>query len=285
MTCDEARALFVDARRGRLSVETLAALDAHVAGCPACAHEAAADALLGEAIEGRLPQHAAPLGLKRRLAASWAATGLPAPPPTAAGAASTPREDSPRPAGPARAAWSARWRRALVPALAAAVLVLALVPLYSRQAGDGGAAMVTEAVNDHLRLLTAQHPLDIESGGIHQVKPWFEGRLDFAPVVRFEGDAEFPLRGGAVGYYLDRKAAVFVFNRRLHVVTLLVFPAQGLPWARRGLERLGPVEAQVTASRGFNTILWREGDLGYALVSDVDRAELLTLLGKLAASS
>ena len=276
MTCDEARALLVDARRGRLSAETRAALDAHLAGCPACAHEAAADALLGEALEGRLPQHAAPLALKRRLAATWATTGLPGPPPTDARPASAPT---------ARAAWATRWRRAVVPALAAAVLVLALVPLYSRHTGDGGAAMVTEAVNDHLRLLTAQHPLDIASGGIHQVKPWFEGRLDFAPVVRFEGDAEFPLRGGAVGYYLDRKAAVFVFNRRLHVVTLLVFPAEGLPWPRRGLERLGPVAAQVTASRGFNTILWREGDLGYALVSDVDRSELLTLVGKLAPSS
>jgi anti-sigma factor RsiW len=282
MTCDEARALLVDARRGRLSAESRAALDAHVAGCPACAHEAAADALLGEALEGRLPQHAAPLALKRRLAASWAATGLPTPPPDVGRAADGPS----RPSAPSgRAAWGARWRRALVPALAAAVVVLALLPLYYRPAGDGGAAMVTEAVNDHLRLLTAQHPLDIESGGIHQVKPWFEGRLDFAPVVRFEGDAEFPLRGGAVGYYLDRKAAVFVFNRRLHVVTLLVFPAQGLPWPRRGLERVGRVEAQLSASRGFTTILWREGDLGYALVSDVDRTDLLTLLGKLAASS
>lgn len=276
MTCDEARALLVDARRGRLSAETRAALDAHVAGCPACAHEAAADALLGEALEGRLPQHAAPLALKRRLAASWAATGLPTPPPDVARAPERPA---------ARAPWGAGWRRALVPALAAAVVVLALVPLYYRQAGDGGAAMVTEAVNDHLRLLTAQHPLDIESGGIHRVKPWFEGRLDFAPVVRFEGDAEFPLRGGAVGYYLDRKAAVFVFNRRLHAITLLVFPAQGLPWPRRGLERVGPVEAAVTASRGFNAILWREGELGYALVSDVDRSDLLTLFGKLAARS
>ncbi len=280
MTCDEARALLVDARRGRLPGETRAALDAHVAGCPACAHEAAADALLDEALAHRLPQHGAPLALKRRLAASWAATGLPVPAPDAPGGAEGPARGR-----GAQPGWGVRWRRALVPALAAAVLVLALVPVYYRQAGDGGAAMVTEAVNDHLRVLSAQHPLDIASGGIHQVKPWFEGRLDFAPVVRFEGDAEFPLRGGAVGYYLDRKAAVFVFNRRLHVVTLLVFPAQGLPWPRRGLERVGPVEAAVTASRGFNAILWREGELGYALVSDVDRSDLLTLLGKLAARS
>jgi hypothetical protein len=52
--------------------------------------------------------------------------------------------------------------------------------------------LVTEAVNGHLRILSSQHRPDVQSGGIHQVKPRFEGRLDFAPGVRFGGDQEFP---------------------------------------------------------------------------------------------
>ena len=266
MTCDEARALLLDAQRGRLPAEEREALRGHVAGCEACTHEEAADTLLSEALEHRLPSHAAPLALKRRLAAAW-----PAEPPAAS-------VDE-----PARSrGWN--WRRLLVPALAMAVLVLAALPLYY-PGPDRGQVMVTEAVNDHLRLLSSQHPLDIESGGMHQVKPWFEGRLDFAPVVRFLGDDDFPLRGGAIGYYLDRKAAVFVFHRRLHAITLLVFQADGLPWSRRGLETIGAVRAQVTASRGFNAIVWREGELGYALVSDVDMPELRQLVGRLAPTS
>jgi len=263
MTCDEARELLLDAQRGRLPADRRGVLEGHLASCEACAHEAAAEALLSDALEGRLPQHAAPQALKRRLAAAW---------PDGPAAEPTPR-------------WWAGWRRALVPALALGVLLLAALPLYSARSNGPGAPMVTEAVNDHLRLLSSQHPLDIESGGMHQVKPWFEGRLDFAPVVRFLGDDDFPLRGGAVGYYLDRKAAVFVFHRRLHVVTLLVFRADGLPWPSRGLDRIGPVNAQVTTSRGFNAILWREGELGYSLVSDVDLPDLVRLLGKLAATS
>jgi len=263
MTCDEARELLLDAQRGRLPADQRGALEGHQASCEACAHEAAAEALLSEALEGRLPQHAAPVALKRRLAAAW--------------------PDAPA-AEPAPRRW-ASWRRALVPALAVGVLLLAALPLYYQRSSGPGEPMVTEAVNDHLRLLSSQHPLDIESGGMHQVKPWFEGRLDFAPVVRFLGDDEFPLRGGAVGYYLDRKAAVFVFHRRLHAVTLLVFRAEGLPWPRRGLERVGGVTAQVTTSRGFNAIVWREGELGYALVSDVDLPELARLVGRLAAAS
>jgi anti-sigma factor RsiW len=262
MTCDEARALLLDAQRGRLPADRRATLAAHVAGCEACTHEEAAEALLSETLEHRLPQHAAPLALKRRLAATW--------------------PDAAAPAAP----WWAGRRRALVPALALGVLLLAALPLYYQQSGAGtGAVMVTEAVNDHLRLLASQHPLDIESGGMHQVKPWFEGRLDFAPVVRFLGNDDFPLRGGAVGYYVDRKAAVFVFHRRLHPMTLLVFRADGLPWARRGLEPIGGVQAQVATSRGFNAVVWREGELGYALVSDADLPDLLKLAGRLAPTS
>jgi anti-sigma factor RsiW len=105
----------------------------------------------------------------------------------------------------------------VVPALATAAVLLMAVPIYYGQIGplqsDRPASMVTEAVTNHLRVLSSQHPLDIESGNMHQVKPWYEGRLDFAPVVRFLGDEEFPLAGGAIGYFLDRKAAVFVFHR------------------------------------------------------------------------
>ena len=40
---------------------------------------------------------------------------------------------------------------------------------------------------------------------------------------------------------------------------------------------MGRTQASVTADRGFNVVLWRAGKLGYALVSDLDPAELLEL--------
>jgi anti-sigma factor RsiW len=206
-------------------------------------------------LEQRLPHHPAPLALKRRLATQW-----PSP--------------SPRPS------WWSRWGRSLVPAAAVAVLLLVAIPWYyegtiRQSSGTGG--MVREAVNDYLRLLSSQQPVEIASGGIHQVKPWFEGRLDFAPVVSFEGDQDFPLKGGSVGYFLDRKAAVFVYGRRLHTIALFVFRADGLPWPTQGLQAMGTARASVTVDRGFNVLLWRAGDLGYALVSDLDAGELREL--------
>ena len=175
MNCDDVRPQLLDYQRGRLSARLQEDVRAHVQTCSACEHEIAAEALLTEVLEHRLPQHGAPLALKRRLASQWPLTAR--------------RQPS----------WWARWGRTLAPALATAAVLLIAVPVYYQQArrsqNDGSASMVTEAVTDHLRLLASQHPLDVESGDMHRVKPWYEGRLDFAPVVHFLGDEEFPLAG------------------------------------------------------------------------------------------
>ena len=152
------------------------------------------DAALDAAL-GRLPRRAAPAALERRI-----------------------RQQFAEPTTPRR---SRGWIPPLVSAFAAAALVVVAVRFVppARDAGPGAAAsaeLVAEAVNDHLRVVSSSRPVEIESGGIHQVKPWFTGRLEFAPRVTFSGDDEFPLVGGSVGYFRDRKAAVFVFKRRLH---------------------------------------------------------------------
>jgi anti-sigma factor RsiW len=262
MNCQDVQPDLLDYQRGTLRPDLRADISDHLGGCPACTRADAAEQALTDVLEARLPQHSAPLALKRLLAARWPAAPAP------------------------RSSWWTQWGRSLVPAAAVAVLLLTVVPLYyQRPAAPTAGGLVTEAVNDHLRILTSQHPLDIESSNLHQVKPWFEGRLDFAPVVPFLGDAEFPLKGGAVGYFLDRKAAVFVFQRRLHAISLFVVRAEGLPWTGGDLKSAGSAQASVTLSRGFNVMLWRSGELGYALVSDVDAAELALLAAKLAGRS
>jgi len=255
--CHDARGRLLDDQRGRLDADARRELAAHLAGCAACAHEDAAERLLSEALEHRLPARPASAALRQRIAAISVA--------------------APR----------ARWRGVLTPALAVALALVVTVPaLLYRQAAStraaATAAMVGEAVADHLRIVQAQRPLEIESGGVHQVRPWFEGRLDFSPVVPFAGDATVPLRGGALAYFQDRRAAAFVYGLRQHTVTLLVFRAEGLPWPRTGLARIGRFEAYRAQARGFTVILWRAGGLGYALVSDADPAELNELAARFA---
>jgi anti-sigma factor RsiW len=261
MDCRDARTHLLDYQRGRLAPNRSGNVRAHLGACLACHHDDAAERMLNELLEGRLPQHPASLALKRRLAAQWVASPVP------------------------RRSWWSRWDRRLVPALAAALVLVVIAPVSYEwvmvQQTRETAGLVAEAVNDHLRLLSGHHPLEVESGGIHQVKPWFTGRLDFAPIVAFGGDAEFPLRGGAIEYFRDRPAAVFVYTRRLHTVSLFVFRGEGLPWPTHGLRRLGGRKALTQVERGFSVILWRAGELGYAVVSDLDAAELFGLAARL----
>jgi len=264
MDCAGVLPYLLDHLRGRLAPPLADEVRTHLADCRDCRRDAAQEDVVTGLLESRLPQYPASLALKRRLAAAW---------------------PDPTPARPVtRSAWWSDWGRPAVPALAVGLLLLVAAPLYYermvRPRGDT-AALITEAVNDHLRVLSSPRPLDVESGGIHQVKPWFEGKLDFAPEIPFAGDADFPLRGGALGYFLDRRAAVVVYQRRLHAVSLLVFRADGLAWPSRGLEPMGRTAAYAASSRGFNVLLWRAGDLGYALVSDLDAAELRQLGAKL----
>jgi anti-sigma factor RsiW len=252
MRCAEVRPALHDYQEGRLPLAEQPRVRAHLDGCADCTYAAAVEAELTSVLERTLPQHAAPLALKRRLAASRVVSAPPRP----------------------RSSWG--WR----PALAAAALLLVVGPLVylappGGRASSARSALAAEAVNDHLRVLASDHPLSVASGGLHQVKPWFEGRLDFAPIVAFEGDADFPLRGGAIGYFMDRKSAIFVYGHRLHNVSLFVFRAEGLAWPG----------APVTTSqeRGFTVILWQRDRLGYALVSDVETTTLNSLADRLRA--
>jgi anti-sigma factor RsiW len=222
------------------------------------------EAALDDALASRLPRHRPTADFTRRLRARLI--------------------EAPARSAPASNPWRTPWRWVLAPfgsALAAAAIVVVVARPAPVPAPEW--SLADEAVSDHLRVVASPRPPEIESGGIHQVKPWFTGRVDFAPRVAFAGDDEFPLIGGSLGYVRDHKAAVFQFRHRLHSITLLVFPATGLPWptADVAFAHLGHLSVAEASSRGFSVLLWRDGELGYALVSDVNRADLEALAQKI----
>jgi anti-sigma factor RsiW len=256
MTCSEAKAQLLPALRGRLSPTDATTLDEHLRGCEGCRRaqtlERATDDMLS-----RLPRPSAPASLRRSLERRQSLLARPS-------------------------------TLSLLPAAAAAALLVVLIAgtlgrwHSGPRTGEGIERSVSEAVNDHLRQLYRDHPLEVESGGIHQVKPWFTGRLDFAPSVAFEGDDDFVLQGGAVGYFIDRKAAVLSYRHKLHQISLMIVPAEGLSWpGSLDSEVLGRLRVHEERVRGFSVVLWRDGDLGYALVSDLNLTELKQLANKI----
>jgi anti-sigma factor RsiW len=252
MKCSEARPLLLDRRRGSLDAADQSSLGAHLAECVACRHEEAAERELSRALE-RVPRRTAPASLRRQLESQWV---------------------------PRRARRAAIARTLGVLALGAS---LAFVAVFGWQRVGGDPAIAREAVNDHLRVLYSLRPVEVESSDMHHVKPWFEGRLDFAP-TSFAGDDEYPLQGALVGYFVDRKAAVFVYKARLHVITLFVVRADGLDWPLGVGGPSAPTSVRMQTMRGFHVLLWRQADLGYALVSDVQESDLRALGRKIAAA-
>jgi anti-sigma factor RsiW len=251
----ESRAEILAGLRGQLVGEAAERLVMHLRDCAECRAFEQRERELDRALVS-LPRRSAPPSLKRRLA----------------------REV--RPARPWRAALLGLQRHWLVAAsMTCAVAALLVVGVLRGQRESN--VLLREAVNDHLRVLYAERAVEIASGGIHQVKPWFEGRLDFAPVLAFSGDDEFVLTGGAISYFIDRKAATFIFKRRLHVISLFVFRADGLPLPALDRSKGGRANVKVVSSRGFVSVIFQDGDLGYALVSDVEPATLERLAEKL----
>src|SRR5207249_10097316 len=109
MNCEDARSQLLQYQQGRLQLDAADALRAHLAACATCGHEDAAERMVTELLEHRLPQHPDSLALKRRLAAGWPASV------------------------PQRVPWWGQWERPPVPALAVATGLLVPLPVVYYQ--------------------------------------------------------------------------------------------------------------------------------------------------------
>jgi len=164
--------------------------------------------------------------------------------------------------------YGGRGRRWPVPAMSAlaGAAIAALVLLVVRPPAPGP-DIASEAVGDHLRVLAARG-LDVEANDLHNVKPWFAGKLDFTPPITFLGDEVFQLKGGSVAVFLGHKAAAFVYGHRLHVLSLFVFESPDTAASERTIQ-------------GFHVATWGAAGFGFALVSDINWDDLRALKSRL----
>src|SRR5262249_17138464 len=122
----------------------------------------------------------------------------------------------------------------------------------------------TSAVVDaHLRSLQPGHLTDVVSTDQHTVKPWFDGKLDFAPPVRDLSTQGFPLQGGRLAVVRGRTVAVLVYGRRKHIINVFIWPTSEKDEAPRSGSQLG-----------YNWIDWRKAGMELCAVSDVSASDL-----------
>ena len=110
--------------------------------------------------------------------------------------------------------------------------------------------------------------VQIASSDRHVVKPWFAGRVDFAPTVTDLAAQGFPLIGARLDYVGDRRVGALVYKRRNHIVSVFM-------WAASTDEPATPTtEASYHNRNGHNMLTWTKDRVLYWAVSDLNREEL-----------
>jgi anti-sigma factor RsiW len=156
----------------------------------------------------------------------------------------------------------------------AAVLLLAVFigwrQLQSNRRAGNAQLMAASFVDAHLRSLQPGHLTDVQSTDQHTVKPWFDGRIDFAPPVRDFANEGFPLVGGRLDVAGGKTVSALVYSRRKHIINVFVetTPSESY-WNGTG------------ESQGYHWLAWQKDGFTFCAVSDVapnDLAQLKQLL-------
>jgi anti-sigma factor RsiW len=153
-------------------------------------------------------------------------------------------------------------------ALAAGLLLAALLgrEIFVTTARLAQKNLAIAAVDAHLRSLQPGHLTDVESSDQHTVKPWFDGRVDFAPTVHDFGADGFALLGGRLDVLGGRTVATLVYGRRKHIVSVFVANPQGV----ETMSGAGEIQ-------GYHWLAWQQNGLLYCAVSDAAPADLKRL--------
>ncbi len=147
------------------------------------------------------------------------------------------------------------------------VLLMALV-IWRAMPGlrpTGDELLAQGITSDHVRSLQMPgHLTDVLSSDQHTVKPWFDGKVDFAPPVKDFASQGFRLYGGRLEYLNNKTVATLIYQRRLHYINLYVWPA----------EQAGSTSEVTTQRQGYNLIHWTSSGMNYWAISDLNNVEL-----------
>lgn len=246
MICRETQELINGYIDGELDLVNSLEIEEHMRECQACALVYESQLRLRSAIADNSLYFKAPAKLHRRIQSALSESG---------------KEKTP--AG-VKLQW--RWR-----VVGASLTFLALIALFIWSVGrlPGNSSednlLAQEIVSDHVRSLMVDHLTDVQSSDQHTVKPWFDGKLDFSPVVTDFAAQGFSLIGGRLEYLENRAVAAIVYKRRQHFINLFVWPST---------HSEGATSERTTSRQGYNLIYWNKSGMSYWAVSDLNTNEL-----------
>jgi anti-sigma factor RsiW len=108
----------------------------------------------------------------------------------------------------------------------------------------------------------AGHLTEVASSDQHTVKPWFHGRIDFAPEVKDFAAQGFPWVGGRLDYLKDQVGAALVCQHQKHYINVFGWPAHH------------SLEDQTGSRRGYAILRRGRKGLHYCIVSGLNSVEV-----------
>jgi anti-sigma factor RsiW len=250
MRCDEARELigvFID---GEASHPKAQALRDHAAGCATCESEMAEIRRTGQRLR-RIGRVSAPARLRTRLHVALASEAA----------------DAQRATPAVRTFPWLRQAAALAAVGLVSIMLASLVTFAVMRHTADDLRLERDVVSAHIRSLLQDSPLQVASADPHTVRPWFSGRVEFAPAVKDLAADGFRLAGARLDYVGGRRVGALVYMRRLHAVNVFVWPSPGDADTAPRLIQLN----------GYNVVAWNRAGLAYWAVSDLNTAELRQL--------
>jgi anti-sigma factor RsiW len=225
---------------GELDLVRALEVEGHLRDCAACGQYHKALRVLREALTTGPFRFTPPLGLGDRVRSSL--------------------RQAERSAPPRRLPW----HLLAVAASLALVLFTGWMVYLLRPLSNHRDQLAREVVSNHVRSLMEEHLLDKKSSNRHVVKPWFRGKVDFAPPVLDLADRDFALLGGRLDYLDGRPVVALVYSRRQHIINLFIWRSTiGVEDGSEWMER-----------QGYNLVHWSQGGMTFWSVSDLNAEEL-----------
>ncbi len=135
-------------------------------------------------------------------------------------------------------------------------------------------AIENEVLAAHVRsLMVPGRMFDVESTDSHTVKPWFAGKIDFAPPVRDLAADGYPLTGGRLDYVDGHPVAALTYKARLHPVNVFVWPDASAADSAPKMQTV----------KGYSIVHWTRSGMRYWAVTDASPQEISRFAELLAA--
>ncbi|HJP68288.1 MAG TPA: anti-sigma factor [Sphingomicrobium sp.] len=230
--CNDQELLLGGLIDGELDAANTALVEAHVARCEGCREELDRLQAVRNLLHAEGVRHSTPETLSRQIASMHELS---------------PAANDNRP-------WSLL-ASAVIGALAASLALVTFVTPAQQQS-----VIDDQIISSHVRSLQPGHLTDVQTTNQHIVKPWFNGKIDFAPPVPELADQGFPLAGGRLDSINGKTVAAIIYHRRLHTINVFVWKGES---GRRS-----------SVEDGFALQEWNEDGLNFAAVSDIPADEL-----------